>query len=184
MGNETSPVPKRRLPRGLALALSVACVLGWLALAPSALRADTTSPTPPAPIVKPEVSATLEQCITSDIPAERSATFAGEMASIPGAVKLQMRIEVLERLPHELLFHAVSAPGLGVWRTAAPGVKTYRYLKEVTNLAAPAAYRAAVRFRWLNARGRLMRVTELRTDRCLQPAAEARTPVEEPAPAG
>ncbi len=84
---------------------------------------------------------------------------------------MEMRIEVLERRPAKLLFHAVIAPGLGVWRTAAPGVKTYRYLKEVTNLGAPAAYRAAVRFRWLNAKGKLIKSLEMRTPRCLQPAA-------------
>ena len=81
---------------------------------------------------------------------------------------MEMRIEVLERAPREPAFRAVSAPGLGVWRTAAPGVKNYKYLKEVTNLSAPAYYRGAVRFRWLNAKGKLIKSLELRTDRCLQ----------------
>ncbi len=99
------------------------------------------------------MSATLEQCVTSEVQAERAATFAGEMASIAGSTKMEMRIDVLERAPREMAFHMVSAPGLGVWRTAAPGVKSYRYLKEVTNLAAPAFYRAVVRYRWFNAQG-------------------------------
>ncbi len=179
MGTKTSSISQRRVPRGLALILAVGGAVAWLALAPSALRADATAPTQTPPSTKPPMSATLEECLTSSSQAERSATFAGEMASIPGAAKLEMRIEVLERLPRELIFHTVSAPGLGVWRTAAPGVKTYRYLKEVTNLAAPAAYRAAVRFRWLNAKGKLIRSAELRTERCLQPASPGT--VEEPA---
>ena len=56
----------------------------------------------------------------------------------------------------EAQFHTVTAPGLGAWRVSDPGVKAYRYIKQVTNLSAPASYRATVRFRWLNAKGRLI----------------------------
>ena len=76
---------------------------------------------------------------------------------------MAMRIDVLERLPDELVFHTVTAPGLGVWHSSAPGVKVYKSLKQVTNLSAPAVYRGAVRFRWLNAKGRLLKSAELRT---------------------
>jgi hypothetical protein len=92
------------------------------------------------------------------------------MTAIPGSAHLEMRIDVLERTPEEATFHTVSAPGLGLWRSSAPGVRVYRYLKQVTNLSAPAFYRAGVRFRWLNAKGRLMKAEELRTPRCEQPA--------------
>jgi hypothetical protein len=122
------------------------------------------------------VSATLEECLTAPVQAERAATFAGEMAAIPGSARMEMRIDVLERMPGEMLYHAVSAPGLGVWRSSAPGVKVYRYLKQVTNLSGPAFYRGAVRFRWLSARGRLISTIELRTRRCEQPAATSTTP--------
>jgi hypothetical protein len=115
-------------------------------------------------------AATLEQCVTAVAQTERSVTFAGEMTSIPGSARMEMRVDVLERMPTETSFHAVSAPGLGVWRTAAPGVKVYRYLKQVTNLSAPAFYRGAVRFRWLTSRGHLLKAVELRTPRCEQPA--------------
>lgn len=165
-GRASRALSRRALP-GLAGAL--ACVL---VLAPAGAMATNTT----GPETKPSIiSATLEQCVTSTEQAERAATFAGEMASIPGSSKMEMRIDVLERMPREMVFHMVSAPGLGVWRTAAPGVKSYRYLKEVTNLAAPAFYRAAVRFRWFNAKGRLIKAAELRTPRCSQPL----TPPEE-----
>jgi hypothetical protein len=118
---------------------------------------------------KPNASATLEQCVTAVSQSERSATFSGEMTAVAGSTRMEMRIDVLERMPSEELFHAVSAPGLGVWRTAAPGVKVYKYLKQVTNLSSPAFYRAAVRFRWLNAKGRVIKWRELRTPRCEQP---------------
>jgi hypothetical protein len=128
--------------------------------------------------LKPSASATLQQCLTSATQAERSATFEGEMNAIPGATRMEMRIDVLERMPGDLAYHTVSAPGLGVWRSSAPGVKSYAYLKQVTNLSAPAFYRGAVRFRWMSARGRLLKTTVLRTRRCEQPAplVETETP--------
>ncbi len=162
----------RPRPRRLPALLACALLLGCLALADGALAdggvtgAASLSGDPGAKQID---SATLEQCVTSAAEAERSATFGGEMAAVAGSTKMQMRIDVLERLPHEVAFHTVAAPGLGVWRSSAPGVKIYKYLKQVTNLSAPASYRAAVRFRWLNAKGRLVKSAELRTPKCDQP---------------
>jgi hypothetical protein len=180
MSTESRPTARSRRPASLRLPLALIGVMAWLALAPSALAETAPQASQSTSAVKPATVATLEQCVTSANQAERSATFSGEMAAIPGAVKLEMRIDVLERMPRELLFHAVSSPGLGVWRIAAPGVKSYKYLKEVTNLSAPASYRAAVRYRWLNAKGKLIRSAELKTPRCLQTAG-GRKAVEEPA---
>jgi hypothetical protein len=126
-----------------------------------------------AAMARPSASVALEQCVTAVVQTERSATFAGEMTSIAGSARMQMRIDLLERMPQDAAFHTVVAPGLGVWRFASPGVKVYKYLKQVTNLSAPAYYRAAVRFRWLNSKGKLIKALELRTPRCLQPAPPA-----------
>jgi hypothetical protein len=161
----TSSTPGVNRPAGGRLPAASACALLCLALTPAASAGATG-----AASAKQNASATLEQCVTSVNQAERSATFAGEMTAIGGSGRMEMRIDVQERRPEEAVFHAVSAPGLGVWRNSAPGVKVYRYLKQVTNLSAPAFYRAAVRFRWLNARGRLIKASELRTTRCQQPA--------------
>ncbi len=165
-----------RVARRLTAALAAAMTAALIAFAPHALGAagagggpgtgTGTGSTPSSG--KPPVSATLEGCTTSEEQSERTATFAGEMSMIPGAAKMEMRIDVLERSPAEEEFHVVAAPGLGVWRWAAAGVKTYRYLKEVTNLAAPAYYRGSVRFRWVNAKGKLVKAYELRTPRCIQ----------------
>jgi hypothetical protein len=124
----------------------------------------------------PSVSATLEQCSTEGGQGERAATFAAEMTAIPGAERMTMRIEVQERMPGEAAFHDVSAPGVGVWRSSDAGVKIYKYLKQVTNLAGPASYRGAVRFRWLNGRDRVIRRAERRTTACVQPALPATAP--------
>jgi hypothetical protein len=131
---------------------------------------------------KANPSATLEECLAVGVQAERAATFAGEMASIPGSARMEMRIDVLERLPHELVYHLVSAPGLGVWRRSAPEVKTYDYIKQVTNLAAPASYRGEVEFRWLNDKDHPIKSAVLFTSRCRQPAptSETQPPSTEP----
>ena len=116
-------------------------------------------------------AATVEQCVTTGEQSDRSATFSGEMTAITGTARMAMRIEVQERLPDEELFHTVSAPGLGVWRGSAPGVKIYQYVKQVTNLSSPADYRALVRFHWLNDKGYVIRRAERFTLQCVQPAS-------------
>jgi hypothetical protein len=153
-----------RIPRALPAVLA-----GLLCLAPAAAAAA------PAGAPKTGVSATLEQCLSAGAQAERAATFAGEMTTIPGSTRMEMRIDVIERMPGEITYHTVSAPGLGVWRGSAPGVKAYRYLKQVTNLAGPAFYRGVVRYRWLSSKGRLLFASTLRTRRCEQPATEPLT---------
>ena len=176
-----------RRPAGarIALALAAAALAGAVPAARASVpSAGAAAPTPVllrhshsggAPGKTP-ASVSLEECVSSASQEGRSATFTGEMSVLPGAVRMEIRIDLLERAPEELGYHRVAAPGLGVWRGAAPGVKTYRYLKQVTNLAAPASYRGLVRFRWLNARGRLIASSELRTHACWQ------TPLSSPPP--
>ncbi len=86
-----------------------------------------------------------------------------------------MRIDVLERaagrrsLPRR---DARRASACGAPRSRAS--KCYKYLKQVTNLSAPADYRASVRFRWLSSRSRTIRAQVLHTPLCEQTApAEA-----------
>jgi hypothetical protein len=170
-----SSLRRRRLaaPAALACVAVMACVASTAtatsASPQAAARAVPASVNGATP-AKPVIAATLEECLTAGSASNRSATFGGEMSAIAGATRMQMRIEVLERMPREALFHTVIAPGLGVWRNAAAGVKIYKYLKQVTNLAAPASYRGAVRFRWLTAKGRIVKVAELRTPKCDEPS--------------
>jgi hypothetical protein len=118
-------------------------------------------------------AATVEQCVTTGEQADRSATFSAEMTAVAGAARMAMRIEVQERLPGEELFRTVAAPGLGVWRGSAPGVKIYQYVKQVTNLSFPADYRALVRFHWLNDKGYVIKRAERVAATCAQPATES-----------
>jgi hypothetical protein len=106
------------------------------------------------------------------------------MTAVTGTARMAMRIEVQERLPNEELFHTVSAPGLGVWRGSAPGVKIYQYVKQITNLSFPADYRALVRFHWLNDKGYVIKRAERHTLECVQPALAPVTPAAPVTPGG
>lgn len=168
------------LARAVTTLLAVGAVLvlgGGVAGAQTGDAAASGLSTPGA------TAATLEQCVTSVVQSERSATFMGEMTAIPGTSKMSMRIDVQERTTGESEYRVLSAPGLGVWRAADPKVKVYKYLKQVTNLSAAASYRALVRFRWIGAKGRVIRRGERLTTRCLEPATPPpETNVSQPAP--
>jgi hypothetical protein len=154
--------------RALRSALILGCALALLVCAQVALagtsRALSAAPTGGV------ASVGLEQCATSTVQAERSATFTAQMTATSATQKMAMRIELQQRLRGEAEFHTVLAPGLGVWHSSETGVQIYKYVKQVTNLDAPAAYRAIVRFRWLGEKGRVLKRDEQHTARCLQPA--------------
>lgn len=158
-----------------ALAAS-ACGLTLLLLACVGSAHGQSAGQPPGAGGAPLDSATLVQCLTANEPAERSATFSGEMNTIPGAVRMSMRIELLERTPGETGYHPVLAPGVGMWRTADPGVKSYKHLEQVTNLSAPAYYRALISFRWTGPHWRILKRDEQRSPRCVQPAPAPPSP--------
>jgi hypothetical protein len=156
---------------------SIACVLSLLCAAqgaPAQSRARDSRVGQSGVRATPlSFSATLQQCLTSVKQAERSATFSGEMVAGVGTRRMAMQINVEERLRGETLFHTISAPGLGQWRSSEVTVKIYKYLKQVTNLQAPASFRGLVRFRWFNDRGHVVKHAALLTPRCQQPATEA-----------
>ncbi len=170
--------------RRALLTLALTCVIASMCAMGASIAAATNTGTAQAvqgegTQTKANPSATLAECLVVGAQAERAATFEGEMAAIPGTARMEMRVNVLEKLPRELAFHMVTAPGLGVWRKSAPGVKTYTYLKQVTNLSAPAIYRGEVQFRWMNDKGRPIKAALLLTTRCRQPS-ETSAPVTEP----
>jgi hypothetical protein len=188
---------KRVPPLRPIVALICAVAVPWLVLSPAAMGGSATTAataataSPPSaaaaagsstvlgaqttvPAGKTLASATLQQCATATIPqTERAATFAGEMTAIAGTARMEIRIDLEERGPEELLFHMVSASGLGVWHSSGSGVKIFAHIQQVTNLSAPALYRGDLRFRWLNDKNRPIKSEELHTARCEQPASPA-----------
>jgi hypothetical protein len=183
----------RTLLRGQIVALMCAVAVPLLALSPAAVGDTTTVSTaggstqlvalggagaasgePTLASGKAIASAMLSQCATATIPqTERAVTFAGEMSAIAGTARMEIRVDLEERTPGELLYRTVSAPGLGLWHSSVAGVKLFTHVQQVTNLAAPAFYRGVLRFRWLSTKGRLLKVALLRTAACEQPASPA-----------
>jgi hypothetical protein len=159
-----------------ALVVAVAACLGLSVLAVPAARAQQLSSsqlgsgeTGTQTGQSAGVSATLEQCLTAVDAVGRSATFSGQMVAVSGTSRMTMRIDVQERATGEAFFHTLNAPGLGVWRRSAGGVKIYKYLKQVTNLPAPAAFRAIVSFRWVNDQGHTIKRAQRHTPTCEEP---------------
>ncbi|HEY2768678.1 MAG TPA: CARDB domain-containing protein [Solirubrobacteraceae bacterium] len=114
-------------------------------------------------------SATLEQCATAADPTARSATFNGQMSTVPGTRRMAMQIVVQEQTVGDVAFRSLTAAGIGGWRRSEVGVKIYKYVRQVTDLPAPGAYRAIVMFRWLGEKGRVVKRAVRRTAVCVQP---------------
>jgi len=150
------------------IAVSLLLLGGSLFAAPAfAQSGGGSGPTTPA--APGSATATISSCQVAADQADRSATFSGQMVATATSTAMQMRIDLLSRSSDSAAFARVSAPGLGVWRRAAAGVSIYRYVREVTNLPAPAQYRAAFSYRWLGAQSRVLRHASRLTSICLQP---------------
>lgn len=141
------------MPRRFALPL---VLLVLLALAPSAAAQ------------RPALAATLDECRASPDPALRSAAFTASMPALTRTRRMQMRFDLQQRTAGGG-YVTLRLPRWGVWQRSRPGVPGFVYTKRVSALQAPAQYRAVVRFRWLDARGRLQRRARRVTAICRQP---------------
>ena len=141
--------------------------IGWLDVAWLLAGSGVAVAQTPDP---PPLSAELEACATSALPAQRVAAFVGSMPAMRGSMRMQMRFDLQRRRPDEKLWHKVPAvQGFGVWETALPDRAGFVYHKRVDGLQVPASYRAIVRFRWYRADGTLARHARKRTAACTQP---------------
>jgi hypothetical protein len=156
------------------LAGAAACLLDPL-LAGQAQAQEGTAQSAPA------LSATVQACTVASAATGRAVTFAGQMETVPGAHRMAMQIVVQEHTPGEVGFHTLTADGLGSWQRSEVGVKIYKYVRQVTNLPSPAAFRAVVEYRWLNEKGHVIRSDERRTPICRQPDDRSKPP-SSPAP--
>ena len=155
------------------MALALGCASSVMCCSASALAHGGGRDVPVgAPSSASGYSAMLERCRTSATEADRSVTFVAQMTAVPGTARMSIRVELQQRLDGEVSFHTLIAPGLGLWRGSEPGVTIYKYVKQITNLAAPAGYRAVVHFRWIGDRGRLLKRAVLHTASCEQPLLE------------
>lgn len=137
-----------------ALALAVFPAAGLPARAASAPAAG-------APVVR----VTSCDVVSSD----RSATFVARMDSLPGASKLQLRVQLMEQLGRHASWDRLDVPALRDWHTSAAGVNRFAWKQTVDNLHLGGAYRARVTYRWLTATGSVLRTVTRDSRACRGP---------------
>jgi hypothetical protein len=131
--------------------------------------AQTPEPPPPVP-VPPTLSAAIETCQTSALPAQRVVSFVGSMPAIGGAERMQMRFELQRRRPLERIWRTLhGVAGFDVWESALPGRIGFVFHKRVDGLQPSVSYRARVLFRWYDADGAIVRRAHRGTPPCFQP---------------
>jgi hypothetical protein len=102
--------------------------------------------------------------------AEHQATFRGSMHRVAGSARMAMRFTLLERT-RAGGFAPLTAPGLGRWRRAKPGVVSFAYRQVVKALPENAVYRMRVDFRWWAGDGSVMQQLQRNSRTCRQFAA-------------
>jgi hypothetical protein len=137
-----------------------------------AVLAALATAAPAAAQSRPPLSARLAACGTGADPVQRFAVFTGSMPALRGTRRMAMRFDLQERAG-DAPVERVSAPKLGRWNRSKPGVAGFVYTKRVTRLEQGRWYRALVRFRWYDARGRVQRTARRLTRFCHQPDPRA-----------
>ena len=115
-----------------------------------------------------KASVRLVACTTALQAPDRAATFEARMRAKANSVRMRVRFTLQSRQPGGP-WGRVAAEGLDTWIDSRAHVRRYSYAKTVRNLAAPATYRTVVRFRWLDAHGRVLRRTRHVSALCRQP---------------
>lgn len=146
-------MPERRLP----ILILLVALLAFPATA-SAKRAS-------APIARVSVPT----CQSELMQANRVVEFTGDMRTVKGAQRLEMRFSLQVRTGGpSSRWRTLKAPGFNQWLSSDPGVRRYRYTKRVQNLVAPARYRVQTRFRWIDGDGDRVRSKTVRSPSCMQ----------------
>lgn len=129
----------------------------------------TAAPSP-AQDAPPKLAAALAACETGTDADQRFAVFTGSMPALPGTRRMSMRFDLQERGNEQAAPpRAVAAPKLSRWNRSKSGVAGFVYTKRVTRLTPGRWYRAVVRFRWHDRRGRVQRSAKRVTPFCQQP---------------
>ena len=103
------------------------------------------------------------------VPADRAAEFEARMGNVDDAAKMKMRFTLQARKPGKKAYRRVAAPGFSGWTTADPGTSRYVFTRRVEGLIGPARYRAMVRFKWIDARGKTILSARKFSKGCRQP---------------
>jgi len=120
------------------------------------------------PVFNLPVRAKLTDCHVGAQPADRFAVFVGQMPALQGTKRMWMRFDLYERNPSGTWRH-LTVPKFGTWQKSLPSKPGFIYEKRVDGLMAPADYRAQIRFRWYDAKGKLQRSARKTTRTCHEP---------------
>lgn len=116
----------------------------------------------------PVLSAKVAACESGPAADDRFAVFTGAMPR-NGAAVMAMRFDLYEKLPGGAFEH-IKLANWGVWeRTAKKRVPGFIFTKRLEQLAAPAAFRAAVSFRWYDEEGNVTASDRRVSPVCRQP---------------
>jgi hypothetical protein len=143
--------------RPLSLAAASATLIAAAAVASGA--SATT-------VATPLTSASVTTCVSGTTAAERSASFRGQIQTLPGARTLSISFSLYQRTATGG-WTPVSAPGFDVWQSSTPGIGSFTANENVIDLPAPAAFRAVVHYRWLDRRHHVIRRDERVTPNCV-----------------
>ena len=119
-----------------------------------------------APAASAQAPASVE--LTACRPGKRAAEFEAAMEAVPAAHRLRMRFTLEARRPGERRYRRLAVPGFGGWTTSGPGTARYVFTRRVQALVGPASYRALVRFRWVDAAGRVLAHAQALSRSCRQ----------------
>lgn len=150
--------------RAVALLASLLALAAPAAAAPAARR----TPAPPA-------GARLLACRRSPSIAARLAVVGAWMRPLANGRRLQLRIDLYQRMTGGRWTLRSDVPGLGAWIAPSDPLlgtrlgDVFKYRQSVGRLVVPAAYRFRVGFRWLDATGAVVRSTTIATATCRQP---------------
>src|SRR5436190_7460887 len=117
--------------------LRIAVALTVVAAFPAAASARHWTDSPPG-------DSTVARLVSCDVTSpDRAATFYARMTTMPGASRMQIRFQLLERLGHDR-WTRLDVPALRVWHSSQAGVQRFGWRQTVDALRTGGAYRAHV----------------------------------------
>src|SRR4051794_10354648 len=143
--------------------LRIATALAALAVFPAASSAAHRADAP----VTPGLVARVAACdVTSD---NRTATFYARMDTLAAASKMQIRLQLFERLGRDDSWSKLDVPALRQWHSSQPGVKRFGWKQTVDALRLGGAYKAHVQYRWVSPAGVVLDTASRDTPVCRGP---------------
>ena len=151
----------------IVLSLLAATSLGApLAATTGALAATAAKPAGSVPL-----EARLTRCPVPGV-AAKPVAFSASMPALPDSgaqARMAVRFELQQRGGGRGWLPVIGVPSFNQWEQSQPGRPGFVVTKKVKGLPVGGAYRAVVRFRWLDAQGAVVRVAKRITHVCLQP---------------